>query len=307
MISKEQIAQFHADGFLILRGMFQGEELEELRHAADAVQAEGMAGEGQHHLYRDKADGSKTYHRSEQMWDRGDIFRAVTVKPDLLACIGQCSGHPFMPFNDSFVCKIPRGDVPVPWHQDPPYARPEGDAETFEIPNFDVDIYLDESSLENGCVWGIPGHHLVGHVEVENFTQHQLFNDLGAVPMEMQPGDVLFHCISAPHGSIGNVTDSVRRIFYIHYTPREVYEQCYPQWHDIKLAYAADRFALVRDMLAIRRNCGWDGIDDTCVTYTDGVGFEFVGEPGTQPRHWGTLIAAMSAGEIQQKKILAQS
>jgi len=307
MLSEEQIAQFHRDGFLILRGIFQGAELEELRQAADAVQAEGMAGEGEHHLYRDNADGSKTYFRSEYMWDRGDIFRVVTVKPDLLACIGQCTGHPFMPIGDSFVCKIPGGNVPILWHQDPPYQGPESDAETFEMPNFDVDIYLDESNVENGCVWGIPGHHLVGHVEVENFTEEQLFNDFGAIPMEMQPGDVLFHCISAPHGSIGNTTDSVRRIFYVHYTTRGVYEQCYPMWHDQKNAYTAPAFALVREMLAIRKDRGWDSIDGTSVTYTDGIGLEFIGAPGTPPRHWGALIAAMSADEIQSKKKLQQS
>ena len=261
-----------------------------------------MAGEGEHHLYRDKADGSKTYYRSGHLCNCGDIFREGTVKPDLLACIRQCTGHPFMPINDSFVCKSPRGDVPILWHQDPPCTRPEGDAETFEISNFNIDIYMDESNLENGCVWGIPGHHLVGHVEVETFTQDQLFNDLGAVPMEMHPGDVLFHCLSAPLGSIGNTTDSVRRIFYIHYISREVREQYYPQWRDHKLAYTADDFALARDMLAIRRDRGWDDIDGTCVTYTDGVGFEFVGELGTRLRHWGTLIAAMSADDILRKK-----
>ena len=77
MISEEQIAQFHRDGFLVLRAMFQGEELEELRHAADAVQAEGMAGEGEHHMYYDKADGSKTCYRGEHMWDRRDIFERL--------------------------------------------------------------------------------------------------------------------------------------------------------------------------------------------------------------------------------------
>ncbi|MDP6052713.1 MAG: hypothetical protein QF879_10230 [Candidatus Latescibacteria bacterium] len=47
------------------------------------------------------------------MWDRNPVFKAVTVKPELLTAIGQCVGHPFLPINDSFVTKMPNGDVPI--------------------------------------------------------------------------------------------------------------------------------------------------------------------------------------------------
>lgn len=173
-------------------------ELGLLREAADDVQAQGMAREGRDHIYYD--DPAKTYFRSEKMWDRNPIFQAITVNPDLLLPIGQCTGHPFLPMNDSYVCKIPRGNVPIPWHQDPPCGEPVCTEETYGAPNFDVDIYLDRSTVENGCVWGIPGHHLVGHIDLKSFSQEQLFSDFGAVPMEMKAGDVLFHCCSAPHG-----------------------------------------------------------------------------------------------------------
>ena len=70
---------------------------------------------------------------------------------------GQCTGHPFLPINDSFVCKLPGGDVPIGWHQDPPCCIEPLREVTFSIPNFDTDIYLDDSTIENGCVWGLPG------------------------------------------------------------------------------------------------------------------------------------------------------
>ena len=65
------------------------------------------------------------------------------------------------------------------------------------IPNIDADIYLDHSTVDNGCVWAIPGYHLVGHVQFENFTDQELFTQMGAVPIELGPGDVSFHCLSA--------------------------------------------------------------------------------------------------------------
>ena len=53
MLSADQIAQYHRDGFLVLRGMFAGRELDLLRAAADRVQAEAEARQGKAHCYQD--------------------------------------------------------------------------------------------------------------------------------------------------------------------------------------------------------------------------------------------------------------
>ncbi|MDP6449905.1 MAG: phytanoyl-CoA dioxygenase family protein, partial [Lentisphaeria bacterium] len=124
MLTQKQIDEFHRDGFLRIPQVFQGEELALLRAAADDVTAAGIAGQGDDHLY-ENIDGRETYYRSEMMWNRSDIFRAVTVKPQLLAAIGQCYGEAFLPLNDSYVCKTPRSMVPILWHQDPPYTDAE--------------------------------------------------------------------------------------------------------------------------------------------------------------------------------------
>ena len=86
------------------------------------------------------------------LWERYAAFRMATVNPNLLAAVGQCLGYPFMPINDSLVVKLPRSGVDIRWHQDPPYEGPDGRAETFGIPNFDCDIYLDSATIENGCL-----------------------------------------------------------------------------------------------------------------------------------------------------------
>ena len=302
MLNQEQINQFHRDGLLIIRGIFKGKELEELGKAATHVQEEGVAGKGEHHQYYDQPDGKKTYFRSEKMWDRDDVFQAATVNPKLLECIGQCVGHPLLPINDSFVCKIPRGNVPIHWHQDPPYRDPER-GESFDIPNFDTDIYLDHSTIDNGCVWGIPGHHLVGHVELEKYSADELFEKSGAVPIEMEPGDVLFHALTAPHGSRGNSSGSNRKIFYVHYMNEEVLDDGYPGWKDSKRCYSQEGKALVKNMLEVRKRLDFEGIENSHIRWIDD-GFEFFGEPKTPPRHWRTLIDQMSEEEKLRKKRL---
>ena len=221
MFSPEEINQFHQDGFVVAKNMIQGQELSALQEAASRITSEGIAAKDEtNHLYYAKSDGSRTYFRSERMWDRDPIFQAVTVNPVLLTHYGQLIGHPFMPIVDSFVCKLPFGNVPVRWHQGPP-TWPN----THPIPNIDADIYLDHSTVDNGCVWAIPGHHLVDHVQFENFTDQELFTQMGAVPIELGPGDVSFHCLSAPHGSRGNQSASLRRTFYIHFMNQSVLDE----------------------------------------------------------------------------------
>jgi len=303
MLTQEQIDQYHHDGFLVIPGVFQGEELERLRAAADAVQAEGDAGQGEDHMYTE-IDGVKRYFRSERMWDRDPVFRAVTVKPDLLEAIGQCIGHPFLPINDSFVCKLPRYNVPIPWHQDPPCGRADAPADTFGVPNFDTDIYLDDSTIENGCVWGIPQHHLVGEIKpIKAMSQEEMFNHPMAVPIEMKAGDVLFHSLSAPHGSIGNKTDTMRRIFYVHYMNREVVENSYPDWIGHKRCFTPEAFEMVNQMIEDRKALGWGGLEGAQLEITD-EGLLYTGQPTTPPRYWDTLIARMSPEEMAAKRNL---
>lgn len=305
MLTQAQIDFFHANGYLIMRGVFAGEELRRLTAAVDAIQAAGVARKGEHHLYMMGPQGEEVYWRSEKMWQREDIFEAVTVHPVLLENIGQCIGEPFYPWNDSLVVKLLHAGAEVAWHQDPPYG--DSDRETvFPVPNFTTDIYLDHSGPDNGCVWAIPGHHLVGHVDLKRKTSEKLFTECGAVPVEMEAGDVLFHCLSTPHGSRPNLSDTQRRIFYIHYLADDVFKDAYGsyEWSKHKPGWGAAKHAQIEDMLAKRAAFGWETPDKRDTLRFGEGGFAFVGQPSTPVRHWAELIADLTETEKQAKKRL---
>src|ERR1044071_9806697 len=136
MLNQDQIDFFHSNGYLIMKSVSRGRELEMLQAAADRVIEEGKARIGEEdHRYAVGPDGREVYWRSENMWERDDIFRAVTVNPDLLENIGQCIGHPFYPWNDSLVVKLPYSGAAVRWHQVPPYRNPDRES-VFPVPNF---------------------------------------------------------------------------------------------------------------------------------------------------------------------------
>lgn len=304
MLTQEQLAQFHRDGFLVVRGVFVPAEVGMLREAADEVTRAGVAGEGDGHGYRDTARGREYYRTDGVLWQRHAAFRIATVNPTLLAVVGQCLGHAFMPVNDSLVVKPPHSHVSIPWHQDPPYQGPDGRPETFEVPNFDCDIYLDDANLENGCLHALVGHHLAGHVEVERFSDDELFGHTDTAPIEVAAGDVLLHAISTPHGSRANASDGLRRVFYVHFMAREVLAALHPQWAGSRHAFGADGVARVRAMIDERRHAGLHGLETVPMELaTDGL--RFTGDPVTPPRHWRQLLDDQPPERRQAARTLA--
>jgi phytanoyl-CoA hydroxylase len=305
LLTQQQLNQFHRDGLLVLRGVFDDTEVHALQKAADEVTEEGVAGVGSGHGYRE-VDGRKQYYRTDGvLWARHAAFRMATVSPDLLGAVGQCLGYPFMPINDSLVVKLPHSGVAIPWHQDPPYQGPDGMAETFGIPNFDCDIYLDTATVENGCLYGLAGYHLVGHVEVERFSEQELFTRADAIPLEMAPGDVLLHSISAPHGSKANESNTLRRVFYVHFMAQEVLETLHPEWVGSKRGFAQRDIQQVQGMIEERLRGDLSAPETSQIELTSD-GFAFAGDPVTPPRHWQTLIAELSPQEMKEAKTLTR-
>lgn len=305
MLTQQQIDYFHANGYLIMRGLFKGKELELLQKAADATQAEGVAREGEEHRYYKNKDGSETYWRSEKMWQRDDIFQAATVNQELLENIGQIIGHSFYPWNDSLVVKLANSGAPVHWHQDPPYGAAKR-TETFGIPNFTTDIYLNHSGADNGGVFAIHGRHLVGHVDLKQVSEEDLYNNCGAVPLEMEPGDVLFHCLSTPHGSSFNHSDKQRRIFYVHYVNEDVYQDSYaPEaWAKDLPGWSEERREAIQTMLKKRVEMGFDATDLSGDIKLNERGFKFHGETTTPPRYWEQLQAQYTDEERAKLKVV---
>jgi hypothetical protein len=299
MLTQAQIDSFHRDGFLVMPGVVRGRELELLREESGRIVADGIARRGDKHLYHRRDDGSETYWRSEDLWNRHAVFRAVAVNPELVENIGQCVGHDFFPWNDSLVVKIPGGGA-VSWHQDP-FAEHEREI-SYVVPNFTTDIYLDESDEGNGCVWAIPGHHLVGNVDIYTKEQEELFTRCGAVPVRMKPGDVLFHALTTPHGSRPNPSQRMRRTFYIHYIAQEAHDQSgYRRWN--KMSWGDEKRAQLARMAADRVALGLgEAYGPNIRMGTEGLAF--TGSPCTPRRHWGTLAYAIPEAERKALRAL---
>lgn len=288
MLDQAAIDQFYRDGFLVWRQVFGGDELELLRLAADRVQADGMSGRGPHHRYHPVAGGFEAYYRTERLWDQDPVFAALAAHPHLLAAVGQCLGHPFLPLGDALVCKSPFAKVPTPWHQDPPYSDPR-QQHTLALPGLCAGICLDRSTVENGCLWALPGHHLVGHVDLQRLGEDELY--ARARPLEMAPGDLLLLAPSAPHGARGNASPWLRRLYCIDFDAGQELRSGGGQ-------------ALAQQLVAARRQLRLDPAEVPEVGLEEG-GFAFAGRPAAPPGRWAALVAQVSPQEFQRKKQLA--
>lgn len=108
--------------------------------------------------------------------------------------------------------KLPHTATATPWHQDEAYWLPG-------IPDrrsLSVWLALDEATVENGCMWFVPGSH------AEPTRAHRwagprgqtLTADVGpdeGVAMPLKPGSCTFHHGNMLHWAGGNVTDGRRR------------------------------------------------------------------------------------------------
>ncbi len=145
---------------------------------------------------------------------RGPQMFGMLTHPPLLDCITALIGPEII---GSSVYRI-RPKLPnwahgeVPWHQDSGYLMPHCDRfliVTCWIP-------LVDATLDNGCLYVIPGAHRSG-VYTHYTGGHGGFLEIpaedlpaGAIPLEMPAGAVLFMTNLTPHASFANRTEGIR-------------------------------------------------------------------------------------------------
>lgn len=220
-ITDEQAQFFLANGLLILRQVLRGDELRALQEQT-AVLVQQAVDEGpqeDYHYKRHALTGQDVPYYVDYIVDKTTANKALLGHPFILRTVEKLQGPTFIPTWDSMVFKLPGAGASIPWHRDAGMAQVMGDR-----PIFNVGFYLDESDLSN-CLWGIRGSH---HWPDEQATRacrtlnaHDQFQITEAVPLPMQPGDVIIHNILVLHGSPA-AQSHLRRVIYYEFRPAEV-------------------------------------------------------------------------------------
>jgi phytanoyl-CoA hydroxylase len=226
-ITTEQAKFFVDNGLLVIRNVLKGQELSDLRAQTQALvqMANSDRSERDDFFYKEhEITKERVPMRIEYVVEKTSAGKALLAHPFILRSVEKLQGRNFIPTWDSMVFKNAGAGAAIAWHRD------AGTSCTVpEKPIFNVDFYLDEADMSN-CLWGIPGSNLwsekQAHETVERLNKGG-FHTEGAVPILMNPGDVILHNILALHGSPPAMT-KLRRVIYLEFRPGEVERQFGP-------------------------------------------------------------------------------
>ncbi|HTX50184.1 MAG TPA: phytanoyl-CoA dioxygenase family protein [Caulobacteraceae bacterium] len=145
------------------------------------------------------------------------LSRTLAEQPALTALAADLLGPDVDCFQSQFIFKNPG----VIGHQDSYYFRFD------KQPQVGVWVAMSEATLENGCLWVVPGSHAAGrifeHIPDRRPTANRGYLEIVGedtsrrIPALMAPGDVLFFHSYLMHMSTDNVAASRRSAMVYHY------------------------------------------------------------------------------------------
>ena len=223
-ITVDQVAQFEANGFLVLPEMLMTDEIEQLRERTREIAEGRVQGFPTDQIeYEPGKQGIRelsAVRKINSPATADDLFREFASHPTILDIIERLLGPDIKLFGSQAFMKPP-GGVEKPYHQDSPY---------FSINPMALItcwIALDEVTVENGCLWMIPGSHRLGplpHSEVWMVGDRQdmripesAFDASQEVAITLPPGGCSLHHSLLLHRSLPNETQYSRRGLAYHY------------------------------------------------------------------------------------------
>ncbi len=239
-LTVRQKQQFHADGFLFIKGLLPNRTLqplidelaEQVEKGTQAAVKEGILKPWD--TFKDAPFETRLAKVSEACSDTNWIWRnyfrdqkirtagmftlrtAIQLLDVVASLIGdEIFAHP--QFN--FRAKLPNQEITViPWHQDLAYLIPEEAGDTLVV---NVWLPLVKATAQNGCMQVIRGSHrfnLIAHNYQDQTPSHTGGKGISEVELppgdivtaELDVGDVLLTSERVVHRGLPNLGDTVR-------------------------------------------------------------------------------------------------
>lgn len=241
MLHATQLKEFERNGFLKGDVMLSDSEVELLREELDLVM-EGKTVKSpvlnRNKLESGSSDGSSPYDGMKMVanekviqivniWMASDAFLKHAANQRICEEIAQlCKTDTVRIWHDQIQYKPPITGGPTAWHQDHPLWPIIQPADLVS-----AWVALDDATIENGCMWMVPGSHRWGNHQ-KYLTNDDKFMpvhrqpellpvgaDPTAVPFEIKKGQVGYHHSLTWHGSPHNRSEKKRRAIAVHYMP----------------------------------------------------------------------------------------
>jgi phytanoyl-CoA hydroxylase len=216
--SSDDLAAFHRDGYVIVRGMADAGLIETMRAVTERGLREEIGPveyEADLHYPGAPASrsdaGGRTIRRLKQAHSRDYVFTEWLMKPELLGRLRQLLGPDVvcpLAHHNCIMTKHPDFSSDTGWHQDIRYwafRRPE---------LVSVWLALVPETEQNGCLQVLPGSHRwtirPDQLDAELFFRGDLAENQALIAgrkyVELAPGDVLFFHALTLHAASRNFT-----------------------------------------------------------------------------------------------------
>jgi len=207
-ITDDEIRFFDDNGFVICKGVLHADELAHMQDETARLIDEVLAG-GPADKKCGRGPEGIPYYLNYLHSNPNTFSLRLLAHPFVGDLLTRMVGPDSIPLYESLVFKLPGNGSSVPWHRD-------DHSITGNERVFNIDIYPDRSTVENSCVWAVPGSHLWEQEKALEWVARgrKDFDLPGAVPAEVEPGDVLLHHVKVLHGSTVNRSNSLRRVIY---------------------------------------------------------------------------------------------
>jgi ectoine hydroxylase-related dioxygenase (phytanoyl-CoA dioxygenase family) len=213
-MNNDQVAAFERDGYLLLRGFFDADEVADItRWTEDLASAPEEV--GRHWVYREASllnPEDRIIQRIENFCPFHEGFDCLVRHGRLIETVSRLFGEEAVLFKEKINFKMP-GGAGFKAHQDQ-----QAGWSTYAPLFITALVGIDASTLENGCLEVAPGWHRQGLLGEEwKPLDDQRIAEVGLKPVPTEPGDVLLFDSYVPHASAENMTGAARRILYLTY------------------------------------------------------------------------------------------
>ncbi len=218
-LTEEQVLSFHLNGFLsVPTPITDDAEIARMREAYDRMfeQKAGRESGDQFDLAGTDEEGQTA--SLPQILNPSKYAPELNEGKYLEVLKGMCQ-QLFGPEASVHVAHAifkPAGHgAPTPWHQDEAYWDPN-----YQYQNASIWMPLQEASIENGCLWFVPGSHeweitphqpIGGDVRIHGLEMTRLDLVENAVACPLPAGGVTFHRNRTAHYAGPNKTHTPRR------------------------------------------------------------------------------------------------
>jgi len=220
-LTTAQIAAFERDGFVLADGFLGAAEIAHLQDCYMAT-VDRLVRERTMQNVQSGADRDEDFqvYQIRTAHLQHPAFHMLIHDTRLLDMVEALLGPDLRLIHYQGLYKPARTGGEVDWHQDNHYFNvAENRTVTFWLA-------LDDATVENGCMWYLPGRHtdLLPHEQLWDTAEKKGFyyairdiDGSGAVPAEVKQGGFAIHHCLMPHRSLKNRTDRPRRAIAMHF------------------------------------------------------------------------------------------